>query len=234
MFCDPASFAGTMHRVAGWDCLGETKGFARANGRYTDPHGKPKKIFVTALRSDARALLLSPRPLLPDVVPPAAPALAPRTSEVMRSVHDGLAVVLGFRRAQGRKHTVASVLTVHVLVELANMKGCLAAAQFAESLSQKHLEAVGAWRNPKTGRREPVSKSTIHRVVQLVDPKALEDVLSRWSRPRLLIARAFAADGKRVRGANRNGDGHHETVALVDHESGAPFALLNFDDKGGE
>ena len=25
---------------------------------------------------------------------------------------------------------------------------------------------------------------------------------------------------------------HHETVALVDHESGAPFALLNFDDDG--
>ncbi len=50
------------------------------------------------------------------------------------------------------------------------------------------------------------------------------------SRPRLHIARALAADGKRIRGANRNGDGHHETVAL--HESGAPFALLNFD--GGE
>ncbi len=82
--------------------------------------------------------------------------------------------------------------------------------------------------------REPVSKSTLHRVVQSVDPEALEDVVARWSRPRLPIARALAADGKRIRGANRNGDGHHETVALVGHESGAPFALLNFDDGGGE
>ena len=233
-FCDPEVFAGTMYKAAGWEGLGETKGFARANGRYTDPHGKPKEIFVTALRPDARALLSSPLPLPPDVAPPADPALAPRDPEAMRSLHAELAAVPDFRRAQGRKHTVASVLTVHVLAELANMKGCLAAAQFAQSLSQEELEAVGAWLNPRTGRREPVSKSTLHRVVQSVDPEALEDVLGRWSRPRLPIARALAADGKRIRGANRNGDGHHETVALVDHESGAPFALLNFDDDGGE
>ncbi len=46
-FCDPARFSGTMYRAAGWECLGRTKGFARANGRYTDPHGRPKEIFVT-------------------------------------------------------------------------------------------------------------------------------------------------------------------------------------------
>ena len=233
-FCDPEVFAGTMYRAAGWEGLGETKGFARANGRYTDPHGKPKEIFVTALRPDARELLSSPLPLPPEVAPPAGPGLAPRDPGTMRSLHAELAAVPDFRRAQGLKHTVASVLTVHVLAEIANMKGCLAAAQFAESLSQKELEAVGAWLNPRTGRREPVSKSTIHRVIQSVDPEALEDALGRWSRPRLPIARALAADGKRIRGANRNGDGHHETVALVDHESGAPFALLNFDDEGGE
>ncbi len=50
-----------------------------------------------------------------------------------------------FRRAQGRKHAVACVLAARVLAELANMKGCLAAAQFARSLSQEELEAVGAW-----------------------------------------------------------------------------------------
>ena len=233
-FCDPEVFAGTMYRAAGWEGLGETKGFARANGRYTDPHDKPKALFVKALRPDTRALLSSPQPLPGDVAPPTGPGLAPRDPEAMRSLHAELAAVPDFRRAQGKKHTVACVLTVHLLAELANMKGCLAAAQFARSLSQEELEAVGAWHNPRTGLREPVSKSTIHRVVQSVDPEALEDVLGRWSRPRLPIARALAADGKRIRGANRNGDGHHETVALVDHHSGAPFALLNFDDDGGE
>ncbi len=61
-----------MCRAAGWERLGRTKGYARANGRYTDPHGKPKEIPVRALRRDARALLPGPRPLPPDVAPPAA------------------------------------------------------------------------------------------------------------------------------------------------------------------
>ena len=233
-FCDPEHFAGTMYKAAGWQALGSTKGFARANGRYTDPHDKPKEIFVAPLRPDARQLLSRRQPLPCDVAPPAGPGLAPRGVEAMRSLHAELAAVADFRRAQGRKHTVACVLTVHVLAELANMKGCLAAEQFARSLTQAELKAVGAWRSPKTGRYEPVSKSTLHRVVQSVDPEALEDALGRYGKPRIHLARALAADGKRIRGANRNGAGHHETVALVDHASGAPFALLNFDDKGGE
>ncbi len=74
----------------------------------------------------------------------------------------------------------------------------------------------------RTELREPPSGAALHRVVRSIDPEALEDMLGRR------LARALAADGKRIRGANRNG--HHETVALVDHASGAPFALLNFDD----
>ncbi len=65
--------------------------------------------------------------------------------------------------------------------------------------------ARGHRRNPRTELREPPSKATLHRVVQSIDPEALEDVLSRE------LGRALAADGKRIRGAN----GHHETVALT-------------------
>ena len=233
-FCDPAKFAGTLYRAAGWECRGKTQGFARANGRYTNPHGKLKDIFVISLRSDARDLLSNPDALPPDILPPSDPALAPRDCDTMRSLYAEFVAVPDFRCAQGRRHSVVCVLCIHMLAVLANMKGCLAAAQFAQSLSQTELEAVGAWRNPRTGLFEPVSKSTLHRVVQSIDPEALEDVVARWSQPRLPIARALAADGKRIRGANRNGTGHHETVALVDHETGAPFALLNIDDDGGE
>ena len=112
----------------------------------------------------------------------------------MRSLHAELAAVPDFRRAQGKRHSVACVLTVHVLAELASLKGCLAAAQFARALSRDGLEAVGAWLNPKTGLREPVPESTIHRVIQSVDPEALEDVTGRWSRPRIQPGRALAAD----------------------------------------
>ncbi len=152
----------------------------------------------------------------------------------MRALHAELMGIPDFRRRQGRRHTAACVLSVHILAELANMKGCLAAAQFAKALSQKELAAVGAWRNRRTGLCEPPSKSTIHRVVQMIDPEALEDAVGRHCGPRLPLARALAADGRRIRGASRNGADHHETAALVDHASGAPFALPNFGDDGGE
>ncbi len=139
-----------------------------------------------------------------------------------------------FRRRQGRWHTAACELSVHILAELANMKGCLVAVQFAKALSQNELAAVGAWRNRRTGLCEPPSKSTIHRVVQMIDPEALEDAVGRHCGPRLPLARALAADVRRIRGASRNGADHHETAALVDHASGAPFALPNFGDDGGE
>ncbi len=62
-FCDPARFAGTMYRAAGWQGLGKTKGYARMNGQYTDPHGQPKEILACRLRPDACRILSDPQPL---------------------------------------------------------------------------------------------------------------------------------------------------------------------------
>ncbi len=182
-FCDPQRFAGTMYRAAGWQGLGKTKGYARMNGQYTDPHGQPKEILVARLRPDACRILSDPQPLPADVMPPSGPELAPRGVAAMRSLHDELAAVADFRRAQGRKHGVACVLACHVLAELANMKGCLATAEFARALSQEELAAVGAWKNRRTGLFEPPSKSTIHRVIQLICPAALEEGLPATAVP---------------------------------------------------
>ena len=38
-FVDPSRFSGHMYKAAGWTRLGQTKGYTRAKGRYTDPHG---------------------------------------------------------------------------------------------------------------------------------------------------------------------------------------------------
>ena len=43
-FVDPSKFCGHMYKEAGWTRLGCAKGYARANGRYTDPHGVPKDL----------------------------------------------------------------------------------------------------------------------------------------------------------------------------------------------
>ncbi len=39
---------------------------------------------------------------------------------------------------------------------------------------------------------------------------------------------ALAADGKRIRGANRNGTLRYETATLVEHSTGVPLASPTF------
>ena len=62
----------------------------------------------------------------------------------------------------------------------------------------------------------------------------MKTVLKRWSLPRLNSGSALAADGNRLRGANRNGDGHFETATLVAHDTALPVASHGFHDKSGE
>ncbi|MCY4350372.1 MAG: DUF4338 domain-containing protein [Thiotrichales bacterium] len=181
-FCDPGRYSGTMYRAAGWRELGFTKGYARANGSYVR-HNRPKRLFVRILRRDAKRLLSRDTPLPETVVPPSGPELAPRRIETLRSICAGMETVPDHRRVQCRRHSLATVLTVRVLAELANMKGCVAAARLAGTLGQEELAAIGAWRNPRSGKYEPVSKSTLHRVMQSVDPDLVEGVIARSARP---------------------------------------------------
>ena len=53
-FVDPTQFAGTMYRAGNWIPVGRTRGFARSNGRYTEPHGRLKEMYLYPLRADAR------------------------------------------------------------------------------------------------------------------------------------------------------------------------------------
>ena len=202
-FVDPSKFDGTMYVAANWQYLGMTRGFARHNGRYTDPHGERKQLYVYPLRRDACRRLRDPGPLPPAWEPKGH---AEKPPSELRSLYEELAAIEDFRRPQGRKHTVASTLSVYILARLANMRGPVAGAEYASKLSQRELEAIGAWKNPKTGRYVPVSKSTLHRVLSSVDPEQIEAALQRFSMPRLELARAIAIDGKRIRGAKARTD----------------------------
>ena len=59
-FVDPARFRGTCYAASNCVRVGRTKGFARHNGAYTDPHEQPKEMYVRALRRDARRRLVAP------------------------------------------------------------------------------------------------------------------------------------------------------------------------------
>ena len=234
-FVDPARFHGGVYDVTNWVRVGRTKGFARHNGAYTDAHKEPKEMFVRALRRGARERL-------------ADPADRPEwncrgtkvcyTREELRSLRELFAQMPDCRRGQGRKHRLATVLAICALARLSGLSGPAATERFAKHLSQKELRALGAWRDPKAGRWVAPSDSTLCRVVADTDPDALQDVLSQWAVPRAGATGpqpALAADGKRIRGANRHTDKgvYFETVTLVTH-AGRPLASRCCRDKGGE
>ncbi len=234
-FVDPARFRGTCYAASNWTRVGRTKGFARHNGSYTDPHRVPKMMYVRVLRRDARGRLADPADR-PEWSCRAVPVRYTRAE--LRSLRDLFAEVPDARRGQGRKHRLATVLAICALARLAGQHGPVATERFARNLEQKELRALGAWRDPAAGRWVAPSDSTVCRVLMNTDPDALQEVLSRWAAPRLAAADdppALAADGKRIRGANRHTDDatYFETVTLVTH-GGRPVASRCCRDDGGE
>ena len=116
----------------------------------------------------------------------------------MPSIDATVAQVDDVRRSQGRKPCMASVLSVSLLFRLMGHKGPVAAAELVACLGQKDLAAIGSWKNTVTGRHEPVSGSTLHRVMQTLDPEQMQAVLQRHGQPRLHIAQAIAVDASRA------------------------------------
>ncbi len=167
-FCDPKHFKGKMYTASNGINVGKTNGFARYTGNYTDPHGRQRDMYVKPLRKDATRLLAQQEPLPVTVRAPPDPSRVPQDVPSLRSLYSELETIPDARRSQGKKHSVASVLTTPVFAELTNMKGCMAAADFALLLTQKQLRVIGVWKSPKTRKYLPVSKSTLSRVLQSV------------------------------------------------------------------
>ena len=231
-FVDPRHFDGAMYKASNWKLVGRSRGYARSNGRYKKPHGNPKELYVYPLRKGAREMLRRADSLGERWK--AKRAVTRRSDEELRSLYAELSGVGDFRRAQARRHSMACVLSIYILSLLSGMRGPVAAAQYAKNLSQKELETLGAWYNRKKQRYEPPSQTTMHRVTSNLDTREFQDVVARYCAGRKGSGGAVAIDGKRIRGANRNGEEHYETVTLVEHGSGMPLGSLDFRDEGTE
>ena len=192
----PVAVPGACYDASNWVRVGRTKGFARHNGGYTDSHACPKEMFVRALRADARTRLADPADR-PQWACRATPVRY--THEELRSLRGLFAEVPDSRRGQGRKHRLATVLSVCALARLAGQYGPAATERFARNLDQEELRALGAWRSAE-GRWVAPSDSTVCRVLADTDPDALQDMPRRWAAPRLAEDAdmpALAADGAR-------------------------------------
>ena len=214
-------YKGSVYQAANWIPVGETKGYARSNGKYTNKHGVKKKMLVYPLQAETRALLRDPQ----ERAEWNCEAVRVQYSQAeLASLRELLEEVPDARKARGLRHPLGAVLALLVLAKLAGRHGGRAAEKFCKQLPQRDLRVLLCRFNALLRRYEAPSDTTFQRALAEVEAGTLERVIQRWTQPRCgRKPRALAGDGKRIRGANRMAaEGlHWETVTLVDHAPSA-------------
>jgi hypothetical protein len=182
-FVDPQQFRGTCYKAAGWQRLGPTQGCQRDwQDFYTDTK-HPKEIWVRALHSSALEQLRAPQ--LPAhlaeqerPVPPACPVPTEQLPSLWQTFRDRMTDP---RKPKGKRHQLASVLTLIALAVSAGCKNPHAIAQFVQSLNHGQRRHLRCRPRPGTRRQcEVPSERTFRRLLKVVDAQGLKDVLVEW------------------------------------------------------
>jgi len=155
------------------------------------------------------------------------------------SLLDALAAVPDPRAPRGVRHGVLAVLLVSACAVLSGARSFVAIAEYAHDTGQAVLDLLGI------GVIAP-HESTIRRLLQRLDPDAVETALSAWASAQLALRtaepgipereqrRVWALDGKTVRGARDREGGQTHLVSVLDHATGAVLAQVGIEAKSGE
>lgn len=203
-FVDPQLYQGTAYKVSGWSHLGKTAGWKRDAADFYIKHDAPKQIWVRELVKKAcvklRAAQLPPEwAIVEDQVRPRCH----HTIKEIRSLRETLRRDLPeFRRAQALGYPVAGMVCLIVMALASGVRqGPDDLAQFADTLSQPQLRALGFRQDQTTRRHRCPKKTTFTRVLTKVDGTQLEQILLAWqhrltgpSQDQLVII-----DGKKMR-----------------------------------
>lgn len=205
-FVDPQRFKGTCYKAAGWERLGATKGCERDWQDFYIDTAHPKEIWVRALGSKALEQLRAAE--LPahlaehqPPLPPSCPVATDRLNSLWMCFRDCLTDP---RKPHGKRHQLATVLSLIALAVAAGCKGPHAIAEFAESLNHGQRRQLRCWPRPGTRRQCDVpGERTFRRLLAHIDVESLKNVLVQWMRqqdPRAL--EVLHLDGKVVKNAD--------------------------------
>jgi hypothetical protein len=230
-FTDPEAHAGTCYKAAGWEPVGKTLGFERHRCDFFAFHDHPKRLWLKPLISDAKEKLCAPE-LSARQAPALTVGAAARCSlnaAQRYSLQDALRQVPDPRRTQGKRYPLAPTLTALALGLLAGKVHLSEIQRFGTRLSQPQRKALGFWPKKDT-RFYPVPTYAVLRdLLVALDLNAFADVLTRWLQAQAgQLPTSLALDGKTIR------DHLGCIVSLVEHEDGAPVALIAAPNKGHE
>jgi len=213
-FVDPHLYQGTAYKASGWHRLGQTAGWKRSAEDFYQKHDRPKQVWLRELVPNACRQLCAPQlpPAWRKVEEKAAPHCTAKAPQMRSLVEHLRAEVPEFRRKEALAYPLAGFLTLIALALFSGVRrGPQDLAEYAASLSQGQLRALGFRTKRGTTRIRHPSESTFKRLLPRIDPVALERALLLWqeqvlgpSQDKLVIF-----DGKTLRHA------HLELVSAV-------------------
>lgn len=230
-FTDPEAHAGTCYKAAGWEPVGRTVGFKRHRCDFFAFHDHPKRLWLRPLDPHAKEKLcareLSSRHAAALTV--GAAARCALNSGQRTSLKEALRQVPDPRRKAGQRYPLAPTLTVLALGLLAGKVDLSEIQRFGTRLAQPQRKALGFWLKKRT-KFYPVPTYTVLReLLGALDLGAFADVLTRWLQAQAgRLPTSLALDGKTIR------DHLGLIVSLVEHEDGAPVAVIAAPNKGHE
>ena len=235
-FVDPHLYQGTAYKASGWHRLGQTAGWKRDAEDFYQKHGRPKQIWVRELAPKAgeklrAASLPPPWRSVEEKAPPHCAAKA----RAMRSLVEHLrAEVPEYRAKEALAYPIAGLLGLIALAMFSGVRrGPQDLAQYAASLSQGQLRALGFRTRRDTHRIRCPGESTFKRVLRQIDAAAVERTLLLWQEQTLGPAqdKLVIVDGKTLCHAHVelvsavNGAGRWlGTVAVPDKSNEIPAA----------
>jgi hypothetical protein len=199
-FVDPQRFKATCYKAAGWEQLGPTRGFERSWKDYYTDTEHPKQLWVRALNPKALAQLRAPTlsTALQTKKAPPPPPCPVGTGKLEGLWFHFRAGITDPRRPRGKRHPLATILSIAALAIAAGCHGPIPIAQFAQSLNHGQRRRLRCRPDPGRPRQYVVpSHDTFERLLDQIDSEQLLGSLVKWMQeqdPRALKLLHF--DGK--------------------------------------
>jgi hypothetical protein len=220
-FVDPQRFQGTIYKAANWLYVGDTKGFGRTRHGYTATAQSPKMVFLKPLRADAQTLLCQATLQFPYRT--GGPKMM-LNAQQMQSLPSFFAEIPDPRRAQGRRHQLATVLAIVAGACLCGMRGYKAIADWAQSLGKNARQRFGCRYDKRRDRYIVPSESRIRDVLIRVDPVQLDRALQHWNETYAQEDKTLAIDGKTMCNAIDDQGNQTHVLSVVGHQSKTCYA----------
>ena len=213
-FVDPQHYRGTAYQVSGWSQLGPTRGWKRSAVDFYEKHDRPKQVWIRELLKDACVKLRAPElpPPWAKVEQNAVPRCTAKAPQIRSLVETLRGQVPEFRSKHALAYPMAGLLALMAMAMFSGVRrGPQDLAEYAATLSQGQLRALGFRRNRHTGRIRCPGITPIRDVLIGVDGAALQRALLRWQEQLLGPAQdqLVIVDGKTLRHA------HVELVSAV-------------------